>query len=156
MLLFLLPDFYSLLRSAYVGQMGFFETNKQKFFFLCLLISLLLWSSRCYQDILRGLPAVFVVSQPWLLCLLQSTSSSLIPLVVPIHKRWITSSTCNTVSKTKGDRAKGSYGFMLSPGGMGTRAEEREEVLDDVSTNVLLHKAGLVLFIQSVWNKIGP
>lgn len=56
----------------------------------------------------------------------------------------------------KGDKAKGSYGFMLSAGGVGTQAEELEEVLDGASTNVLLPKAGLLLFIQSIWYKIGP
>lgn len=62
---------------------------------------------------------LLLVSQPWLLCLSQSTSSSLILHVVPIRKWWNTSLRCNTVCKMKGDWEKGSYGFMLSPGGMG-------------------------------------
>lgn len=153
MLLFLLPDFHGLLVSPYVGQMGFIETSRNPFFV----------SPDFFVALAFMLPPghleVFLLFFLYLghcCCVFHKAFSALIPPVVPIRKWWITSSTCNMVSKMKGDKAKGSYGFMLSAGGMGTRAGELEEVLDGASTNVLLPKAGLLLFIQSIWKKIGP
>lgn len=123
MLLFLLPDFHGLLVSPYVGQMGFIETSRNPFFV----------SPDFFVALAFMLPPghleVFLLFFLYLghcCCVFHKAFSALIPPVVPIRKWWITSSTCNMVSKMKGDKAKGSYGFMLSAGGMGTRAAELE------------------------------
>lgn len=145
MLLFLLPDFHGLLVSPYVGQMGFIETSRNLFF-----VSPDFFVALAFM-LLPGHLEVFLLFFLYLghcCCVFHKAFSALIPPVVPIRKWWITSSTCNMVSKMKGDKAKGSYGFMLSAGGMGTRAAELEEVLDGASTNVLLPKAGLLLYTK--------
>lgn len=85
----------------------FFETNKEKSYFR------VSWFLCCFgvhaaTRASRELHLLFLlfVSQPRLLCLSQSTSSSPILPVVPICKWRITSLTCNTVSKMKGNRGK--------------------------------------------------